>query len=129
MLAAVVELLGDFGLVIGEPGPAAAFAAPGTGGGQAVAGVGNDQFSLQFGEHGQHVEHGPPFHGGRVDALLDDLKSDAAFTELCAEDDEVDHGAAEPVEAGNDRVSPSHSSLRTRSSFGRLAFAPLATSV
>src|SRR6185437_13729903 len=52
------ELLGELGLVGRQSSPSAALAASGTGGGQAVAGVGHDQFALQLGEHAQHAEHG-----------------------------------------------------------------------
>src|SRR5215218_361441 len=76
VLAAVVELLRDLGLVRGEAGPAATLAAAGPGGGQAVAGVGDDEFPLQLSEHGEHAEHGPALHGAGVDALLIDLEPD-----------------------------------------------------
>jgi hypothetical protein len=39
--------------------------------------------------------------GGGVDALLDDVQADPAFGELGAEGDQVQQGAAEPVQPGD----------------------------
>lgn len=102
LLPRVVELLGEGGLVGCEAGASAADAAAGAGGGEAVAGVGDDQFALELGEDGEHAEHGAAFDGGGVDALLDDVQADAALAQLGAEGDEVQDGAGEPVQAGDD---------------------------
>lgn len=62
--AVVVHLLGLVELPLGEFGAAAADAAAdvaaGTGGGQAIVGVGDDEFALQFGQHAQHAD--PAIH-------------------------------------------------------------------
>ena len=50
----VVELLREGDLVGVEFGWAAACAAASAGGGESVAGVGDDQLALELGEHGEH---------------------------------------------------------------------------
>jgi hypothetical protein len=47
--------------------------------GESVVGVRHDQLSLELSEHAEHAEHGAAFHGGGVDALLDDVQTDAAL--------------------------------------------------
>ena len=49
MAPPAVELLGVSGLIRREPGPPAAGAAACSGGGEAVAGVGDDEFALECG--------------------------------------------------------------------------------
>lgn len=44
----------------------------GAGSGESVAGVGDDEFSLEFGQDGEHSEHRTSFRGRGVDALLED---------------------------------------------------------
>jgi hypothetical protein len=51
VVALVVEALGGGGLVCGELGPAPALAASGAGRFEPVLGVGDDQLTLEFGEH------------------------------------------------------------------------------
>jgi hypothetical protein len=104
VVAGVVEFLGVDGLLGGELGPAAAFSATGTGGCQPVAGVGDDEFSLQFCQDGEHSEHGSTFGRGGVDALFEHAQADASFLEGGAEGDQVQHGAAKAVEAGDDEL-------------------------
>ncbi len=102
-IAGVVELLGVKGLRWCEFRAASADAAAGSGGGEAVAGVGDDEFALQFGQDGEHAEHGSAFGGGGVDALFQDAQADVAFAERCAEGDQMQDGAAEPVQSGDDQ--------------------------
>jgi hypothetical protein len=70
----------------------------GAGGGESVAGVGDDPLALEFGEHGEHPEHRAAFGCRGVDALFDDVQADAAFAELGAERDEVKDRSAEAVQ-------------------------------
>lgn len=76
-LSGVVELLCQ-GDLLGVRAPAAP-AATSAGGGEPVAGVGDDELALQLGEHREHSEHRAAFGGARVDALLDDVQADAAL--------------------------------------------------
>ncbi len=92
---------GRRGLVLGEAGTPAAFAAAGPCGGQAVHRVGHDELALELGEHGQHSEHGPALHCGGVDALLDHVQSDAALAQVGAQGHQVQDGAGESVEPGD----------------------------
>jgi len=39
--------------------------------GEAVAGVGDDELSLQLGQDGEHAEHGSAFGSGGIDSLLE----------------------------------------------------------
>ncbi|MEP7332668.1 MAG: hypothetical protein ABI692_11300 [Terracoccus sp.] len=103
LVAGVVELLGEGGLLCREPGSAAADAAAGPGGGQAVAGIGDDELTLELGEDREHPEHGAAFGGAGVDALLQDVQADPAVAELGAEGDEVEQAAPEAVQAGDDQ--------------------------
>ena len=103
VLAGVVELLGVKCLSRGESRAAPTNSSAGSGGGEAVAGVGGDEFALQFGQHGEHAEHGAAFGGGGVDALLEDFEADAAFSQCRAEGDQVQYGPAEAVQAGDDK--------------------------
>ncbi len=81
VIAGVVELLSVKCLCGRELRPTAAGSATCSSGGEAVAGVGDDEFALQFGQDGEHAEHGAAFGGGGVDALLEHLEADAAFAE------------------------------------------------
>lgn len=101
VLAAVVHLLGLVELALGEFGFAAADPAAGAGGGQAVEGVGDDELALEFGQHGQHAEHGAALHGGGVDALLDHVQPDVLGPQVGAEVDQVLDRARQPVQPGD----------------------------
>ncbi len=57
----VVELLGVVSLVEGELRAPASGSPAGAGGGESVAGVGDDEFSLEFGQDGEHSEHRTSF--------------------------------------------------------------------
>lgn len=50
--AGVVQLLGELGLVRGEPGSAAASAAAGAGSGEPLVDVGDNEIALKFGHGG-----------------------------------------------------------------------------
>ncbi len=67
-----------------------------------VAGVGDDELALEFGQDREHAEHGAAFGGGGVDALLGHPQLDAPVAQGGAERDQVQYGAAEPVQAGHD---------------------------
>jgi hypothetical protein len=88
VLAGVVELLGEGGL-LGCELAAAAAAAAGAGCFQAVVGVRHDHLAVELGEYREHAEHGATFGGGGVDAFVDDVQFDAALAQLGAEGDQV----------------------------------------
>ncbi len=104
MVASVVKFLGVEGLLGCEFGLTATFSPSSPRGVQPVAGVGNDEFSLQLCQDGEHPEHGSPFGCGGVDALLEYAQTDAAFLEGSAEGDQVQHGSAKAVEASDDEL-------------------------
>ncbi|MET3143281.1 UNVERIFIED_ORG: hypothetical protein ABIB13_003012 [Arthrobacter sp. UYEF2] len=104
VISRVVELLRVVRLVRCEFGASAACSTAGAGGREAVPGVGDDEFSLEFSENGKHPEHRPPFRGRGVDALLEDTQSHTTFPEIRAEGDEVEYRPAESVEAGDDEL-------------------------
>ena len=106
VVAGVVELLGVAGLLRGEFGASAVFSSAGAGCCESVAGVGDDEFSLKFCQDGEHPEHGSAFGGAGVDALLEHAQADSSFLGGRAEGDKVQHGSAEPVEAGDDELIP-----------------------
>ena len=60
------------GLAGVELGLAAAGAAAGPSGVQALAGALDDQLALELIDRAEDVEHQPPGRGGRVDLLLED---------------------------------------------------------
>lgn len=97
----VVELLGLFDLLRGEPwGPSTGLAA-GAGGGKIVVCGGKLEFTVQAGEDGHHAEKVAPFDGVAVDALFDGMDPDAAVSQVGANDDEVLDGIEEPVQPGD----------------------------
>ena len=98
-LAGIVELLRESDLFWVEPGTPATLAASGAGGGEPVARVSDDELALELGEHGEHPEHRATFRCGAVDALLDDVETDAAFAQLGAEGHEVQDRSAKAVQA------------------------------
>ncbi len=65
----------------------------GSSGGEAAAGVGDDELALQFGQDRQHAEHGAAFGCGGVDALLEDFEIDAVFAKGGSEGEQVRDGA------------------------------------
>ena len=99
LLAGVVELLCEGYLLGIEPWAAAPLAATSACGGESVARVCDDELALQFGEHREHPEPRATFSRTRVDPLFDDVQADAALAQLGAEGHEVQHGAAEAVQA------------------------------
>ncbi len=100
-LSGVVQVLGDCDLVGVEFGSSSACASACSSCGESVAGVGDDEFSLQFGEDGEHPEHGAAFDAAGVDALFYDAQPYAAFAKFCSEVDQVHDGSAEAIEACN----------------------------
>ena len=76
-------------------------ASAGAGGGESVAGVGDDQLALELGEDGEHPEHRAALGRRGVDPLFGDVQADAALAQLGAEGHEVQHGAAEAVQPGD----------------------------
>jgi hypothetical protein len=91
VIPCVVELLGVVGLIGGELRASSSGSSAGAGGREAVTGVGDDEFSLEFGEDGEHPEHRPTFRCRGVDALLEDTQSHTAFPEFRAEGNEVEY--------------------------------------
>ena len=128
VLAGVVELLCVPGLRWAEGGAPAAGAAAGSGGGQAVAGVGDDELALEFGQDREHAEHGAAFGGGGVDALFEHPQLDAAVAQGGAEGDQVQYGAAEPVQAGHDEGVAGAQVAQEQVELWTAALAPLARS-
>jgi hypothetical protein len=65
-------------------------------------GADDDEFADELGEGGKDVEDQPPAGGGGVELLVQGGEADLAALEVGDHGDEVFHGAAVPVEAGDD---------------------------
>jgi hypothetical protein len=121
-LARVAELLGERDLFWIELGASAALATSRASGGEPVAGVGDDQLALPFGENAEHAEHRATSAVAGVDALLDDMQADAASAELGAEGHEVQDRSAEAIQPGF-ASAPSRATTRNAGgSPARIAF-------
>jgi len=80
-------------------GLAAAGAAAGPGGGQALPGALDDQLPLELIDRAQEMEHEPSLRGGGVDLLLEHDQADAALAQLVGQREQVlegPHGAGQP---------------------------------
>src|SRR5271165_5454792 len=87
------------GLAVVQLGLAAAGAAAGPGGGQALAGALDDQLALELIDRAEQVEDQPALRGGGVDLLLEHDQADAALAQLVGEGEQVlerAHGAGQP---------------------------------
>jgi hypothetical protein len=97
-LAGVVELLRQSDLLGVKPRSSSALAAASAGGREPVARVRDDKLALKLGQNGEHSEHRATLSSACVDALLDDVETDAALAQLGPERHEVKDRAAETVE-------------------------------
>src|SRR5206468_4150712 len=77
------------GLPVVQLGLAAAGAAAGPGGVQALAGALDDQLALELVDRAEDVEGQPPGRRGGVDLLLEDHQAGAALAQLVGEREEV----------------------------------------
>ncbi len=66
---------------------------------------------LRFSDGPKHLEEHPPGGGGGVDPLVEDDKVHAAGVKLTGQVDQVDQGATESVEFGDDQLVPRRASL------------------
>ena len=98
VLASVVELLCKSHLLGGQPRPAAARPAASSRGSEPIASIRDDQLTLKLGQDGQHPEHRTPLGGRRIDALLDDVQSDATLAQLGTEGHEMQDRATETIQ-------------------------------
>lgn len=89
MRAIVVHPLRLVELALGELWAPAADPTARAGGGQTIHGVGDDQLTLEFGQHAEHAERGAALHGGGVDALFDHVQADVVGPYVGAEVDQV----------------------------------------
>src|SRR5689334_18709737 len=84
LLALVVQLLSEVGLLLGELGPTTSNSAASSGRGEAVHGVRVDELALELGHDAEHSEHRAPLGSRGVDALLDDVEPDSPLLQLRA---------------------------------------------
>ncbi len=104
VFSCVVELLGVVGLIGGKFRASSSSSSSGAGCREAIAGVSDDEFSLEFGKDREHTEYRPSFRRGGIDALLEDAQSNTTISEGCTEGHEVEYRAAESVQAGDDEL-------------------------
>ena len=83
-------------------GLAAAGAAAGPGGLEALAGALDDQLALELVDRAENMEDQPPGRGGGVDLLLQDDQADAALAQLVGERQEVLQRPHRPGQPGDE---------------------------
>jgi len=84
----------------GDDGPAGAAAL--AGGGQALAGPGDDELADELGQRSEDVEHQPPAGGRGIQGLVQRSEPDAAAAQVRDGGDQVLQRAGEPVQGGHD---------------------------
>ena len=89
-------------LAVAQLGLAAAGAAAGPGGVQALAGALDDQLALELIDRAEDMEDQPPGRRGRVDLLLQDDQADAALAQLVGEREQVLQRPHRAGQAGDD---------------------------